>query len=129
MRLLLDTHVAVWALSRPDRLPPQIVALVADPDNEAYVSVASLWELAIKASLARKSSPQISAEALARLGVQAGFTMLPVLAQHALAVQQLPLLHGDPFDRMLVAQAKSEPMILVTHDRQVAAYDPDFLAC
>lgn len=124
---MLDTHVAIWALSRPELLPSRIEALLSDADNELHVSTASIWELSIKASLGRKSAPDISATALAERSAEAGYGILPIMPKHALEVLHLPLLHGDPFDRMLVAQARIEPMILVTHDSLVACYDPNFL--
>jgi PIN domain nuclease of toxin-antitoxin system len=120
--LLLDTHVAVWSVSDSNRLPGHIRDLLADPVNELHVSAATLWEIAIKSALSRRSSFPFSATRAMILFREVGFELLPVEPQHAVAVEALPLLHGDPFDRLLVAQALTEPMRLVSHDRQVAAY-------
>lgn len=127
MRLLLDSHVAIWALSLPHRLPDRVASILADEENEIYVSVAGVWEIAIKGSLKRASAPKIDAGRFVDLCRRAQFAILPVTADHALAVRSLPPIHADPFDRLMVAQAKTEPMRLVTHDRMVAVYDSDFI--
>ena len=122
MRLLLDTHVAIWALVSPEAMPPAIQALIADPANAIHVSAASVWEIAIKHSMARRGAPPFSGtEAIAYFG-QAGYALLAVSAEHAAGVEALPLLHADPFDRLLIAQALAEPLRLVTHDPMVASY-------
>lgn len=121
MRLLLDTHVLLWALGAPQRLPAALAADLCDPANTAYFSAVSIWEIAIKAGLGRpdfvNDAALIASEARA-----AGFAELPVTARHAAAVQGLPPLHGDPFDRLLIAQALCEPAELVTVDAQLARY-------
>jgi len=122
MRLLLDTHIFLWTMTRDRRLSPSARSMIAD--GEIYVSVISLWEIAIK--YARRSGkphdmPISAAEATRRLkGTDA--SILAVLPAHALMLESLPLLHRDPFDRMLVAQARSEPLRLLTSDKTVAAY-------
>lgn len=121
MRLLLDTHIALWALTDDRRLRANARALIADRDNAAFVSTASLWEIAIKHALGRSGLPFDAAAALSFFA-QAGYLMLEVKPEHAVAVGALPLLHHDPFDRMLVAQALTEPMRLITHDATVASY-------
>ena len=127
MRLLLDSHVAIWALSRPHRLSPEVVGILEDEQNDIFVSVAGIWEIAIKGSLKRVSAPEIDAERLAELCETAGFGILSITKRHALAVSSLPHIHADPFDRLMIAQAKVEPMRLVTHDKTVAAYDESFI--
>jgi PIN domain nuclease of toxin-antitoxin system len=122
MRLLVDTHVAVWAVNRPSRLPLNIRAMLEDGDNDVFVSLLSIWEIAIKYPLQRHDAPPISAKAAIFEFEQAGFALLPILLAHVTAVETLPLLHGDPFDRLLVAQASSEPMRLVTHDSRLREY-------
>jgi PIN domain nuclease of toxin-antitoxin system len=125
MRLLLDTHIALWAIAGVDKLSERAKTLISAPQNEISVSIATIWEIAIKYPLARRrvgAMPVSSSEAL-ELFRSAGFELLQISAQHAVAVEDLPPLHGDPFDRMLVAQALSEPMHLLTADAQVAAYD------
>lgn len=124
MRLLLDTHVALWAITDSPRLTQPVRSLIADEANTVFVSAASLWEIAIKFGLARggpKDMPLSAAQALTYFEA-AGFVMLPVTAQHAVAVGNLPPLHSDPFDRILVAQAMTEPFRLVTHDPIVGSY-------
>lgn len=122
MRLLLDTHVAIWALVSPEVMPGAIRALIADPANAIHVSAASVWEIAIKHSTARRGAPPFSGtQAIAYFG-QAGYDLLAVSAEHAAGVEALPPLHADPFDRLLIAQALAEPLRLVTHDSTVAAY-------
>ena len=121
MRLLLDTHIALWAIVDSPRLPAEARRLILAPENEIAVSAASVWEIAIKHGLARKNMPVSGAEAKAWFA-QAGYALLPVTAEHAALVEELPAHHADPFDRMLVAQALAEPRRLVTSDPEVARY-------
>jgi PIN domain nuclease of toxin-antitoxin system len=121
MQLLLDTHVALWALADDPRLPARGRALIGDPRNLVTVSAASVWEISIKHSLQRGDMP-VSGEQALRWFREAGFALLPITPEHAAAVEQLPRLHADPFDRLLVAQALSEPLHLLTHDAAVARY-------
>jgi PIN domain nuclease of toxin-antitoxin system len=125
--LLLDSHVAIWALSRPHRLPTEITEILEDKQNELFVSVAGIWEIAIKGSLKRVNAPEIDAKRLVELCEIAGLAVLAITKAHALAVSLLPHIHADPFDRLMIAQAKVEPMRLVTHDKTVAAYDESFI--
>lgn len=122
MNYLLDTHVLLWAGSEPERLSKKARELIEDEGNRLFFSVASLWEVVIKAALGRAG---FSTDAgILRLGLVAtGFEELEIRAEHALAVAALPPLHSDPFDRMLVAQAIVEDLKLVTADARVAAYD------
>ena len=124
MRLLLDTHVAFWAVASRSKLPNPILDMIGDPAYENWVSVVSLWEIGIKHSLGRAGPnrmPLSAAEALRDFD-DAGFNILPVSAQHVIAVDELLDLHSDPFDRLLAAQAISEPLRIVTHDAALAAY-------
>lgn len=120
MKLLLDTHILLWAMREADELTPAARAMIENAD-EVHVSSVTLWEVAIKSALGKLPLEPTALEAAAR---QAGFLPLPVTWAHALAVHGLPRLHGDPFDRMLVAQAISEPMHLLTHDARLRAYSP-----
>ena len=95
--------------------------LILDTDNEVYFSAATVWEIAIKHALARRDMPISGAEA-ADLFVRAGYVELPITASHAAATEELPAHHGDPFDRIIVAQSLIEPLRLVTHDRQLLRY-------
>ncbi|KPF80414.1 hypothetical protein IP88_00390 [alpha proteobacterium AAP81b] len=125
MRLLLDTHIALWLLYRDDRLPVAARALFDEPESELVVSVASLWEIAIKHQLdrgKRNDRMPVSGET-ARVDLEvAGIVLLPITAVHAVQAGLLPRHHSDPFDRMLVAQALAEPLRLVTADKALAAY-------
>jgi PIN domain nuclease of toxin-antitoxin system len=121
VNLLLDTHVALWAITDSPRLSERARSLVADPANTVWVSVASLWEIALKQSLGRGDMP-ITAEQGKAWFEQSGYRLLPIEAPHVLTVAQLPAHHSDPFDRLLVAQALTEPLRLITHDAQVASY-------
>jgi len=124
MRLLLDTHVALWAITDSALLPSFARDLIADPANEVMISAASIWEIAIKHALARRGPNAMPISATEALGYfsDSGYGLLSIMPQHARMVEELPPLHADPFDRMLVAQALSEPLRLLTHDTQVAAY-------
>ncbi|NJD30464.1 MAG: type II toxin-antitoxin system VapC family toxin [Gammaproteobacteria bacterium] len=116
-RLLLDTHLLLWALASPTRLPA--VARRFLTESEVYVSASSIWEISIKAALGKlHADPGEVRAALA----PAGFLELPVTGEHAARVASLPAFHRDPFDRLLVAQALTEPMRLLTTDRTLATY-------
>lgn len=121
MKLLLDTHIALWAVSDDPRLSPKARELIAAPRNLIWVSAASIWEIAIKHGLGRGDMPVSGAEALEYF-MQSGYRMLPVSPEHAAAVEALPVHHQDPFDRLLVAQSLAEPLRLLTHDTTVARY-------
>lgn len=122
MRLLLDTHVLLWMLGG-QRLSREARAAIADPSNDVLLSAASVWEISIKADLGRLALPKSWLQEVERQSIQS----LPVTAQHALAVAILPPLHRDPFDRMLVAQARHEGLLLVTRDAQMRQYEVDVL--
>ena len=123
MRLLLDTHVAIWAVEHPDKLPNDVRDLIEDSANDVFVSAASIWEIAIKWALPRATGkpPFSGSDAIHHFKV-AGFSDLPITAVHTIGVEKLPLIHNDPFDRLLVAQALAEPLWLITADRNVAQY-------
>jgi PIN domain nuclease of toxin-antitoxin system len=121
MKLLLDTHVLLWAAGQPDRLPPAVRAMLEDPQNEPVFSVASLWEIAIKRSLGR-SDFQVDARLLRRGLLENGYLELEIKGHHAIAVDSLPWIHKDPFDRILVAQSMAEGILLLTADPLVAQY-------
>lgn len=119
MRLLLDTHVLLWHLLGLPDLKPTTRALIIDPDHEVYVSVASVWEVAIKQDAGKLKIPAGFIEQIARHDLE----LLPVLAEHGWRAGLLPPHHRDPFDRMLVAQAQSNDLTVLTRDRKLAAYD------
>jgi PIN domain nuclease of toxin-antitoxin system len=117
VRVLLDTHFLLWALSQPSRLPA--AARKRINAAEVYVSAASIWEISIKSGVGKLSAnPDEVLDAIE----PAGFILLPISGEHAAKVAQLPLLHKDPFDRMLVAQALVEPMLLLTNDEVLRGY-------
>ena len=121
MRILVDTHVLLWAAAEPERLPVSFRERLESPENEVLFSAASIWELAIKMQIGRLSLA-ITPEELARTARERGFDELPVMAVHAAAVRNLPLHHRDPFDRLLIAQAVHEPARLLTVDRLLGKY-------
>jgi PIN domain nuclease of toxin-antitoxin system len=121
MKLLLDTHLLLWAAGEPDRLPDDAKAMIAETNNELFFSVASLWEIAIKQGLGR-SDFQADARLLRRGLLDNGYSELPIVSEHVVAIDALPPLHKDPFDRLLVAQATVEGVTLLTVDARVAQY-------
>lgn len=121
MRLLLDTQIALWALIGSARLGALAQGLIENPDHEIYVSAATVWEIAIKHALGRGDMPVSGARA-AELFAQAGYRELPIAWRHAVMVETLPMIHSDPFDRILIAQALTEPMRLLSRDATVASY-------
>lgn len=121
MQLLLDTHLLVWAMGEPERLDPELVRLLEDPMNTPVFSVASLWELVMKRGLDRPDF-QLEPSLLRQALLEAGWRELPVQAHHVLAVGQLPPLHRDPYDRLLLAQAQADGLLLITADQQLAQY-------
>lgn len=127
MNLLLDTHVALWAITDSPRLPEKARELLVSPKTTVWVSAASVWEIGIKHSLGRGDMPVSAADAL-RYFQDAGYRLLAIDAEHAAAVEQLPPHHADPFDRILVAQALVEPMRLMSHDATVARYSDTIIS-
>lgn len=121
MNLLLDTHVALWAITDNPSLSAKARELILAPRSTVWVSSVSIWEIAIKHSLGRGEMP-VSGQAALRYFREAGYRLLAIEPEHAAAVEGLPDHHQDPFDRLLVAQAMVEPMRLMTHDTTVARY-------
>ena len=121
MNLLLDTHVALWAITDSPKLPQKARDPIQAPKTTVWVSAASIWEIAIKCGLGRGDMP-VSGQDAVRYFQESGYRFLPIDVEHALAVESLPAHHQDPFDRILVAQALVEPMRLMTHDPLVARY-------
>ncbi|MTW10424.1 PIN domain-containing protein [Pseudoduganella eburnea] len=121
MNLLLDTHVALWAITDSPRLSKAARDLIVSPKATVWISIASVWEIAIKFALGRGDVPVSSGDAV-RYFRESGFRFLAIEAEHANAVEQLAPIHHDPFDRMLVAQALIEPRRLMTHDPQLVSY-------
>jgi PIN domain nuclease of toxin-antitoxin system len=118
VKFLLDTHLLLWWLSNSPLLPAQARQLIGDPGNTVFVSAVSLWEVWLKSSIGKLCVPSSFAEKLAA----EAFESLPLRAEHTPAVAMLEWHHRDPFDRMLIAQAKSENLVLLTADKALAAY-------
>lgn len=121
MKLLLDTHLLIWAADGIERVPPSLRAMMAAPENQLLFSVVSLWEIAIKNGLNRPDF-QVNARMLRRGLIDNGYIELPILSEHVLAIDTLPALHKDPFDRLLIAQAKVEGITLLSNDATVVQY-------
>jgi PIN domain nuclease of toxin-antitoxin system len=119
LRLLLDTHALLWALAEPKRLSTTAREAITSADSVVLASSASAWEIAIKRALGKLEAPADLEAVLDQTGIET----LPITVAHALAAGALPLLHSDPFDRMLVAQARIEGLTLVTRDPHLGAYD------
>lgn len=123
MRLLADTHAALWLLGDDKRLSPRADQMLTDASNEVMLSAAVVWEVAIKRSLGKLDVP----DGFAGLLLDAGAVPLAVSIDHARAVRSLPWHHRDPFDRLLVAQATIEDAVLVSNDERLGAYDVEVI--
>jgi len=121
VKLLLDTHLLLWAAGQPDRLSKTARDLIEAEDSELIFSTASLWEIVIKRGLGREDF-KVDPRLLRRGLLDNGYTELPIASEHVVAIDALPPLHKDPFDRVLVAQALVEGIILLTTDEVVACY-------
>ena len=121
MKVLLDTHLLLWAAGQPEKLSVEARELLEDPENALSFSAASLWEVAIKAGLGRADF-RVDPRLLRRGLLDNGYGEIPVCSAHAVALDNLPSIHKDPFDRILVAQAKVEGIVLVTSDDIVSQY-------
>jgi PIN domain nuclease of toxin-antitoxin system len=126
LKLLLDTHVALWAITDHPGLSAKARELILAPKSTIWVSAVTIWEISIKHSLGRGDMP-VSGKLALEYFRQARYRLLPVEPEHAAAIEGLPAHHQDPFDRLLVAQALTETMQLVTHDGLVARYSDGFL--
>jgi PIN domain nuclease of toxin-antitoxin system len=123
VNLLLDTHIALWWLGDTPELPDAVREVVQDADNVVYISAATIWEIAIKRALGKL---EVGDEYLTEIAEQ-GFVELPIRWQHAQRVEALPMLHRDPFDRLLIAQAQTLGLTLVTTDALIRKYSVSVL--
>jgi len=121
MKLLLDTHLLLWAAGQPDRLSPEAGKFIDNPANELLFSAVSLWEIVIKRTLGRNDF-KVDARVLRRGLLDNGYSELPVVSHHVVAIDSLPPIHKDPFDRVLISQATVEGITLLTTDSLVAKY-------
>lgn len=129
MKILLDTHIILWALNGSDELTKETKTLISDPSNDVYYSVASLWEVTIK-HIAHPNQMLISGGQLSDRCKKMGFVLLPIHEIHVKGLEDLKLAssarpHNDPFDRLLLAQAKTEGMKFVTHDSLIPGYNEE----
>jgi PIN domain nuclease of toxin-antitoxin system len=122
MKLLLDTHLLLWAAEKSRRLPKAARNLINDPDNDLLFSAASLWEIVVKYDQGQRDDFQVDARLLRRGLLDNGYSELPISSEHVVAVASLPQIHKDPFDRILIAQATIEGILLLTTDPLVARY-------
>jgi len=120
VKVLLDTHVFLWALTKSEKLTKKAANLITNPENQVLISAATLWEVAIKKSIGRI---EFVPEQLIDYIHKSGYEQLPVTFDHCTVLADLPLHHRDPFDRMLVAQSIFEPAVLVTHDQTLSQYN------
>jgi PIN domain nuclease of toxin-antitoxin system len=118
VRLLIDTHVLLWADERPDKIAPQLRSALVDPTNEVFVSAATVWEIAVKRAIGKLRFDRPIVDAVTAVG----FEVLPLSGMHAEHAGGLPRHHNDPFDRLLIAQAVLEGMVLGTQDRLMRPY-------
>ena len=121
MKLLLDTHLLLWAAGQPERLSKKARRLIAAKDNELFFSSGSLWEIVIKRSLGRDDF-KVDARLLRRGLLDNGYSELPIGSEHVVAIENLASIHKDPFDRILIAQAQVEGITLMTADPTIAKY-------
>lgn len=127
MKLLLDTHTFIWLDTAPEKLSPTALAACEAPDNELYLSVVSAWEIQVKAQLGRLTLDVPLKDMVKVQQTDNGLKILPVELRHVYALETLPQVHNDPFDRLLIAQARAEQAHLVTADSQLKLYPVDIL--
>ncbi len=126
MKLLLDTHIVLWAAGQPEKLSESARSLLTASDNVLFFSAASIWEIVIKRGLGREDF-KVNPRRLRKMLIAHGYTELPVTSEHAFTVEMLPMLHKDPFDRLLLAQARTEGMLLLTVDASISQYQESVL--
>jgi PIN domain nuclease of toxin-antitoxin system len=127
VKLLLDTHILLWAAGQPGKIPQSARSLLTAPENSLFFSAASIWEIVIKLELGREDF-HVDPYRLRKMLVVHGYAELAITAEHALRINTLPALHKDPFDRILLAQARAEGMLLMTADSAVVQYQESVLA-
>ncbi|MEK7572212.1 MAG: type II toxin-antitoxin system VapC family toxin [Patescibacteria group bacterium] len=120
---LIDTHIFIWWMENSKNLSSEIKQLLQDPQQKVFLSVVSIWEMLIKQSKNQLRLPKDMEEGV----IESGYTILPIAFPHAIGLKDLPLLHTDPFDRMLIAQAKVEGLTLITADKKIWQYDLSLL--
>jgi PIN domain nuclease of toxin-antitoxin system len=126
VRLLLDTHILLWAAGHPEKLSDSARTLLRSPENVLFFSVASIWEIVIKRGLGRDDF-KVNPRRLRKMLITHGYSELAVASEHVLAIEALPPIHKDPFDRLLLAQARTEGILLLTVDASVSQYKESVL--
>jgi PIN domain nuclease of toxin-antitoxin system len=126
-RVLLDTHVFLWAAGAPERLSAEALDAISDAKNDVFVSAAAIWEIVLKHDLGKLQLPASPVTYIPTIIAQLGFRQLPITFEHALTVMVLPKHHNDPFDRIMIAQARFEGMTLISTDRNVGRYAVQYL--
>lgn len=122
MNLILDTHIAIWFVADSDQLPKSAKQHIENPANHCFISIATLWEMGIKHSLG-KLKLKTELKKIFELFSDSGFILLPITPEHILTNTSLPFYHRDPFDRLIIAQAKREDFTLISKDREFENYD------
>ncbi len=122
MDLLLDTHTLIWFLNGDKRLSVKAKTIIEDLDNVNFISIASIWEIAIKVSLDKIKLPQ-GFKYFLELVEENGFELLPISMEHTVTLSKLKFIHRDPFDRLLVAQSKNNSLTIITKDENIQKYD------
>jgi PIN domain nuclease of toxin-antitoxin system len=128
LKLLLDTHCWLWWLSEPQKLTSSMLEAISNSENELFLSVASIWEIAIKVGIGKLTIPQSLSRLVTEQLPEDNLKILDIQAIHALKIEELPIHHQDPFDRILIAQALSENLTVITKDRKFTAYPVKLLA-
>jgi len=126
VKVLLDTLIVLWAAGQPEKLTESARTVLTTPENSLFFSAASIWEIVIKRGLGREDF-KVDPRGLRKMLILHGYNEVPVTAEHALTLEALPLLHKDPFDRLLLAQARTEGMVLLTCDAAVSQYQESVL--
>ncbi len=121
MKFLLDTHILLWAVGSPEKLSQQAKSIIEETENELFFSAASLWEISIKTGLGRPDF-KVDARVLRRALIDNGYQELNITGLHSVSVEDLPAIHKDPFDRILLSQATAEGFTLLTSDKTIAQY-------
>lgn len=123
MTYLLDTHIVLWLVYEPHKLTHEVNELLYDKKQVIYFSSVNVWEVAIKTKLSKADFRGVQTNELYQSLLENKYLELPVLSQHCLTLDKLPLIHSDPFDRLLISQAISENFTLITHDKDILKYD------
>lgn len=123
MAYLLDTHIALWLSYEPQKITHEVERILLDKKYKVYFSTINIWEVAIKSKLSRFDYTGVNAKALHQALIVGGFEEIPVVSRHCFTLENLPKVHADPFDRLLISQAIAEDLTLITHDKDILKYN------